>query len=153
MASTNISLIPAVVEALVEMLTSRAGLAGVKIEIGPPSQDDDATEQIYLDDIDSWDMEHRVLSGGQATVARDETFELPWVVKVRSRAGQSASFRRAFEIHNEVALAVAEDPRLGGVDGLLEAKFTDGSVDFGQAERKATTKITNNLTIKGKLRS
>jgi len=149
----ELSLIPQVVSTLLSQFAALPALQQVQVDIGAPGTDDTATETVWLADSDQWTFEHRVLSGGQASLARDEEATLPWVIEVRSKVRRIDSFLRAFQLVDEITYHVASDPRLGGgIAGLVTATFGDGRYELEQAGNKPKTKVTLDLNIKGQLR-
>ncbi|MEM9465289.1 MAG: hypothetical protein AAGA90_07935 [Actinomycetota bacterium] len=152
MSTTDVSVLPTTIDALLTRWKARPSLAGVKIGTAPAS-DDQATEIVHLEDIGGWEIIHRSMGGGRPTVAREEDGPVPWVITVRSRTDAIDSLNRAMAITNELLLEIAENPQLGGtVTGLIAVTGDSLSVELEQAERKAKTTITMNLRVRGKLR-
>lgn len=109
-----VSTIPACLDALVTRLQARPGLAGVEVTSGPLGIDDTAAESIQFDNVEAdqdWASAIRR--------SRDETYTIRgflWIVQPGAdEPAIKAARDRAFELFDELALALHEDPTLGGV--------------------------------------
>jgi len=128
------------------------GLDGVQRSLGRPAGDDQATEYVWLLGSSDLDQEHTRLSGGQARVARENEFDIDIKVGARSKVGPEANYVRLGEIVAQVELIVAEDPRLGNLDGVNWCVLTGIDIDLGRKERQPEATADLILTVSGRLR-
>lgn len=123
--------VPAVEDAIVAALQSRAGLTDVLVDYGLPAELPDERERIYL--IDLRDL-RRDPSGTRG--ARTEAYDLRLLVETHLAGEDRATVRaRMWTLVGEIESGLAEDPELGGASdeavfaGVIEASTlptTDG---------------------------
>ncbi|RMH85147.1 MAG: hypothetical protein D6683_01370 [Actinomyces sp.] len=138
--------------ALVDALSARSGLSGVKVDFAAPSSDDDATEQVRLGTVVAGTQDPEVFSGGAARTARAERFDLDVEVIVRSKRTTRDAVERAFALAAEVEDEVASDPTLGGVDGLAWATVSGLESEVGQAGQLPRVVVTLTVSCRARLR-
>lgn len=107
-------------------------LPGVSVTYGRPMDTVLPREAVYVGDVRG---QHRIPVMKAARKAREESFTVDVVVAVLMPRGTIADAEaRAFVLATQVENVLADDPSLGGVDGLIHA--TAGSFrsepDFAQ---------------------
>lgn len=114
----TVSTVPAVKSALVTLLTSQ--LPGIQVKYGRPADNQLARECVYVAEAVG---NHRIpVFKGTGRKPREERYSVEVVVAVIQERGEvSVSEARAFELLEAVENVVADDPTLGGVDGLIHA--------------------------------
>lgn len=125
MATTNIRW--GIASHLLAMLRNSSDLAGVGIHPGWPG--DRATSEImWIMGFDGT-VEIPVLTGGRKQ--RDDIFTIP--LEIRTTRGNSldAVFERLTDLIAAVENILADDPSLGGLDGLMSAEITDERMTCG----------------------
>jgi hypothetical protein len=120
----TISTVPAVKKALYDALT--AGLGGVQVSYGHPSAALVERQVVYVGDV-QMDYSVPVMRAGRQP--RQEEFTVEVIVNVAPARGEpSEAEAEAFALLAAVEDVVADDPTLGGVDGLLWVRFDSGRV-------------------------
>ncbi len=115
MATT--SSVPAVKAAIVALVAT--ALPGISVTYGRPMNSTLPREAVFVGDVRG---QHRVPTMKSGRKAREETYTLDVVIAVLMPRGTlSEAEARAFVLATEVEDALADDPSLGGVDGLIHA--------------------------------
>lgn len=115
MATT--STVPAVRAALVSLVG--AGLAGVSVTYGRPMDKVLPREAVWVGDV-TVDQRVPVMTAGRKR--REESYRVEVTVSVLNARGtlQTAD-ERCFTLVDAIENVVADDPTLGGIDGLIHA--------------------------------
>ena len=144
----TVSIVPAVADALVSVLRARAGLSGIQIEPAWPGNDAQ-DESMFLTFAR---VESEIASMRAGRKARNEDPRIGLTIIAQMHDSPSAARTRAYELFGEVEDALAEDPTLGGVDGLLWATIDrHESETFGVDASTARSIIEVEITTKSRL--
>lgn len=110
--SRRASSVPAVEDALLARLAARAGLAGVFVLLGLPTEVPTKRERVYLIGVQENERQPRVQQG-----ARRETYIIPAIIEVHGVTGRdrNAVRDRFWEIVEEIEDELADDPELGDI--------------------------------------
>ncbi len=139
-----------VMEALVDRLSTRAGLVGVEIDFEPDAQDEQGAETVRFGTVRAR-QEIEVLSGGQTRTAREEFPRIDVEIDVRGQGSGRETVRRAFEIAAEIEDELATSRNLAGdVVGLQWLVVTDVESELTRWSHGPRYKLT--LTLEGRAR-
>jgi len=115
--TATVSTVPDVKTALVNLIGAQ--LPGIQVVYGRPADNQLKRECVYVGDATG---SHRIPVFKAGRKAREERYSVEVVIAVAKDRGQvSDSEGRAFELLEAVENVVADDPTLGGVDGLIHA--------------------------------
>lgn len=138
------SSIPAVKAALVELITAALATAGanggpVQVSYGWPGTVGER-ELVYAGNVEGR-HEPGPMTGGRKR--RDETYAVEIVVEVVQPRGTAAAAEdRAFELLTAVEDTLANNPSLGGIDGLMWARGGEMSAEAGLSDEGPMARIT-----------
>lgn len=120
---TGVLSVDSVVDDLLNGLRARPGLAGIQVEDGWPAGDQQR-KSIWVDEIDSSDIEPR-MTGGTPT-RHSEVYDVVLLVDVLEQ-GRGADARKArqevTELMNEVLGYVSENKRPGGSSSMRTRRW------------------------------
>lgn len=135
--------------ALRDLLKARPALDGVLVNYGDPAERG-RREQVWLGRVRQADQEPVALRSGTRT--RDEVYEL-WVhVDVASKATAEENEARAVDLIREVESVLANDPKLGGTEGVLFAVVTEMSMNTVETGDGPSTSAVLTVTVRARLR-
>lgn len=116
---------------LVDLLRVDPDLAGVRIEPGYPG-DDVAPEMIWVYGLDG-ELSIPLMQAGRKQ--RDDRFEIPFSIAVNLNADLDTTFRRLTQIVAVIEDVLADDPSLGGIDGVIDAEITRERLSCGPSHQ------------------
>lgn len=134
-------------QALVEELGKVSALSGVSISYALPA-DRLHTELVWLGDFSSR-HEPEVMKAGR--VLRMEEAELELHIWVSSMARPESAEERAADLGQAVEEMLADDPKVGGVDGLLWCYVSGYSLTTDMTAERPHAELSLTLTCRGRL--
>ena len=146
--SRTISIVPALIDALVSTLRARAALTGIQVEPAWPG-DNPESESIF---VTSTRVDSEIANMRAGRKHRNEDPVIGLTVLVQRHDSPSATRDRAYVLYAEVENALADSPTLGGLDGLLWASITrHESETFGVEPGLARSIIEVEIATKARL--
>jgi hypothetical protein len=121
----------AVTKHLVDLLRADPDLAGVRVEPGYPG-DDAGAECVWVYGLDG-DLSIPVMTGGRKQ--RDDRFEIPFQVAVQNNRDLDSTFTRLTQIVAAIEDVLANDPSMGGIDGVVSAEITRERLSCGPSRQ------------------
>jgi hypothetical protein len=121
----------AVTKHLVDLIRANPDLAGVRVEPGYPG-DEAGAEAIWVYGLDG-ELSIPLMQAGRKQ--RDDRFEIPFQVAVSLNANLDTTFQRLTEIVAAIEDVLADDPSLGGIDGVIAAEITSERLSCGPSRQ------------------
>lgn len=125
------STVPAVKAALVSLVTTGIGDSTVQVSYGRPADSMLARDCVWMGRVTGSDRVP-VMSAGRKVREQEYSVQvIVWVAKPRGTVQEAEA--RAHVLAAEINDALADDPSLGGVDGLIHATAGSWEVEADQA--------------------
>jgi hypothetical protein len=115
----------------VDLLRADPDLAGVRVEPGYPG-DDTGPEAVWVYGLDG-ELRIPLMQAGRKQ--RDDRFEIPFQIAVNNNRDLDTTFQRLTEIVAAIEDVLADDPSLGGIDGVIDAEIVRERLSCGPSRQ------------------